>query len=130
MTFTRPTLRAINAALLLEMQAVGDRHGFKVAIDGGSFTDMEARIKVTLTAGTGAEAEANERAAFASDARLIGLTPEHYGKRFHHKGHDYVVKRIKMRARKTPVVCVRVDDESRSFRFPVSYLKLLLGERT
>ena len=125
-TFTRDSLRALQADMTTALLEVGKKHGIAISLGSTTFSSTTANIKVVAAViGEGAAEDANAlelkgAEEFKRRAVLYGLDPNWLQKTFKSptSGELFVITGLNRRRSKNPIMARRASD-GKPFIFPV-----------
>ncbi len=110
MQFDKAGIKLLNADIAEALQAVADKHGISVKVNGGTYDPSGLfKPRVAFTADNHAEAE------FKQYANLFGLKPDAFGKTFTNSGRTFTIAGLNLKARKRPVLATADDGKSYVF---------------
>lgn len=118
----RAKIQAIKGDLADALTAIGEKHGCKVEVKGGRFTDVDVKIPVVFT-DTDERAQEKLAELARDEAKLLRLPPDVVGKTFREGPHTYTVKFFRLR-RSKPVICARED--GKLYQFSADSVRRLL----
>ncbi len=106
----------VNRDVRAALEAVANKHGLTVVINGGSFNGGSFKPRVEFK-DAGGQAQ-----IFESTAVLYGLKPEDLGRQFQHCGQTFEICGINARSRRFPIEARRLED-GKVYRFQPSAVR-------
>jgi hypothetical protein len=121
--FNKITCQALAREIEAALQAIATKHGLTVNSAGGTFSDVEYTSKMKFRVADAGAVESAERTDFSVNCSFFGLTADHYGRQFTHKGETYKLIGFTSRAK----FCVKTRSVvgGRTMLFSEQILKLV-----
>lgn len=112
MTFTKATVKTLNADLAATLTAWAAARGLTVRINGGSFSPLSFLPKVELMPADAGDGKSGPQAEFEQHAVRMGMLPEDFGRSYVSGGRTYTVVGLKLNAYAKPVLLRRDDGKT------------------
>jgi hypothetical protein len=121
-TINRATCRNLATEAKAALEAVASRYGLAVTQGNSRFDSDSVTIKATFNV----VGESGAPKRFATDAAVLGLPPDCYGKVFVNRGTSYTITGIKLTRYKYPVSAK--GPQGGQYKFPVDTVLRGLAE--
>lgn len=114
-----------------DLKTLGEKYGIIFSMGNIRFTDREfhGKLSAVLPTELNGQGQVNlqdiEKANWTLNCRLIGLTPEDFGKIFMLNGVEYKIIGLKTNNRRFPIIASRIPD-GKCFKFGDDTVKLVI----
>lgn len=124
--FTKQDCKAISEDIQRVLEAVANKHGVKLVMGSGSFSEFSfaKKVEFRIEGEGGEDREAAEK--YRRNAHALGLKPEWFGVEFDARGERMKIVGINTRRRANPVEIVNVKT-GKKYKAPASYVQYHMG---